>query len=72
MNGRTDERKNYRLQQLKRKTTRHSMIDCLERVKIQRSSIPKIRKIHTAAFGSYRSKTLETANFGQKMGKFSS
>ena len=69
MNGRTDERKNYRLQRLKCKTTRHSMIDSLERVKIQRSSIPKIRKIHIDGFGNCRSKTLKTVNFGQKTGQ---
>ena len=36
--------------------TRHSMIGSPERVKIQRSSIPKLG-IFIAAFGSYMSKT---------------
>ena len=35
--------------------TRHSMIGSLERLKIQRSSIPKLGRF-IAAFGSYKSK----------------
>ena len=34
-------------------TTRHSMIGSPERVKIQRSSIPKIRKIHSCVWKLY-------------------
>ena len=42
------------------------MIGFQERVKIQRSSIPKLGRF-IAVLGSYRSKTLKTVNFGQKM-----
>ena len=40
------------------------MIGSPERVKIQRNSIKKLGRF-IAAFGSYRSKTLKTVNFGQ-------
>ena len=43
-------------------TTTHSMIGSL---------VPKLGRF-IAALGSYRSKTLKTVNFGQKMAKFSS
>ena len=46
--------------------TRHSMIGSPERLKIQRSSIAKIRKT-LAVFGSYKSKTLKTVSVCQKM-----
>ena len=47
------------------------MIGSPERVKIQRGSTPNLGKF-IAAFGSYRSKTLKTVNFGQNMAKFPS
>ena len=46
--------------------TRPSMIGSPERVKTQRSSIPKLGRF-IAALGSYRSKTLKTVIFGQKL-----
>ena len=51
--------------------TRHSMIGSPERVKIQRSSIPKIRKIHSCLWKLWV-KNPQTVNFGQNMAKFSS
>ena len=44
------------------------MIGSPERLKIQRSSIAKLGRF-IAAFGSYKSKTLKTVIFGQKMAK---
>ena len=45
------------------------MIGYPERVKTQRSSIPKLGRF-IAALRSYRSKTLKTVNFGQKRQNF--
>ena len=45
------------------------MIGSPERVKIQRSSIPKIRKIHSGVW-KLKVKTFKTVNFAQKMAKF--
>ena len=50
--------------------TRHSMIGSPDRFKIKRSSIQKLGRF-IAAFGSYRSKTHKTVNFGQKWQSFS-
>ena len=53
-----------------RSLIRHSMIGSPERVEIQRSYIyiqhQKLGRF-IAAFGSFRSRTLKTVNFGQKM-----
>ena len=54
----------------KTKRTRHSMIGSPERVKIQRSSIPKIRKIHVCVW-KLEVKNSQNSQFWQKMAKIS-
>ena len=49
--------------------TRHSMIGSPERVEIQRSSIPKIRKIHSCVWKLYF-KNSQNSQFLTKMAKF--